>query len=466
MFSRIKSTSPKALSLSPKGLSLFGRTQIECMDRGLFSVNGAKYIIELIRSRRTVTKLILGHNSLSDDGCVLLFSFLSSPVGRKYPITEITLNANAIGNRGLAAIAVYLVGNTKLSELFLQDNMFTPDPETVVQFAAAINQSHLRLLSLTTNRSLSDAFARLFFPAISSRFLQELHLSAVGLTYRSAPDIADYITSPDRCRLHTLKFNGNTLAFRGVRAIIRAIERANFSLTVVEMYSNSIVSGLDSEDIDGELQPSSSEAWKDMEKLLKQVMRRNSDFKKETGKEALRLLRYSRTVLLHSKQQFDYENSPSPASTIGFPFRDLPTEIRLHILSYLAPLLSAAQRARIYTYASVPSTLPALLPSLTGPSLALSGKNPEPSVFSVCVPDPSVTLGFSSPPKALPTSPVWTIHDTGSPGGGCPPGKCMDRNSLLCHLEQQRTAWLEHVGCLHYDPGPELDTQKSITTEY
>ncbi|GAV99779.1 RNI-like protein [Lentinula edodes] len=94
------------------------------MDSGLRSVAGAKHIIELILSRRMVTKLILGNNTLSDDGCILLFTFLSSPLGRRYPISEISLNANRIGDRGLAAIAAYLVENTTLTELFLQDVSF------------------------------------------------------------------------------------------------------------------------------------------------------------------------------------------------------------------------------------------------------------------------------------------------------------------------------------------------------
>ncbi|KAJ4490268.1 hypothetical protein J3R30DRAFT_3420358 [Lentinula aciculospora] len=444
-FSRTKS-SPE------KGLSLSGRTQIDCMDRDLRSVNGAKRIIELILSRRNVTKLILGHNALSDDGCVLLFAFLSSPLGRKYPIAEISLNANSIGDRGLTAISAYLIDNTTLIELFLQDNLFTSDSMTVTRFAHAINQSRLRVLSLTTNRALADDFCRLFFPALRSRHLQELHLSAIGLTRHAAPYIADYIASADRCRLHTLKCNGNGLAYSGVRTIIRAIERANSSLTVVELYSNNIASGHDSEDTEDdagrETQAYNPEAWKDTEKLLKQVLGRNTHLKKETWREALQLLVYSRAVLLRSsKAPFNYDDfANSPASTTSFPFKRLPTEIQLHILSFLSPTLSPSQRARIYTYASSPSTLLPLLPSLSSRSTSFT----EPAVFSMCVPDPSVNMGSSGNARA---SPVWPVND--SANGGCAPGKCMGRRSLLCHLEQRRTSWLDQVGCLAYDPGTE-----------
>ncbi|KAJ3998789.1 hypothetical protein F5050DRAFT_1668689 [Lentinula boryana] len=435
-YSRSKSSPSKALSLS-------GRTQIECMDRGLRSVNGAKHIIELINSRRTVTKLLLSHNILSDDGCVLLFTFLSSPLGRKCPIAEISLNANSIGNRGLAAISAYLIDNNTLTELFLQDNLFTSDPKTVTQFAHAINQSHLRLLSLTTNRSLADDFCRLFLPALRSRYLHELHLSAIGLTYSSAPYIAEYITSTDRCQLHTLKCNGNHLTFRGVRMIIRAIERANFCLAAVELYANNILSGPDSEDTDddvtGMTQGYNPNAWKDVEKLLKQVLGRNTHLKKETWREALQLLVYSRAVLLSSKEPLNDGSATLTVPITGFCFNHFPIEIQLHILSFLSPTLCSSQRARIFTYASSTSTLPPLLPPLASTSFVRSA---EPAVFSMCVPDPLVTMGFTTPP-------VWTVNNLGD--RGCAPGKCMGRRSLLCHLEQRRMTWLEQVGCLAYD---------------
>ena len=75
----------------------------------------------MITSRATVTKLILGHNSLADDGCVVLFQFLTSNAGNRHPITEISLNANRIGDQGLLAIGEYLCNNTTLKELFLQN---------------------------------------------------------------------------------------------------------------------------------------------------------------------------------------------------------------------------------------------------------------------------------------------------------------------------------------------------------
>jgi hypothetical protein len=74
----------------------------------------------MISTRRAVTKLILGHNNLGNVGTNVLFRFLESSLGRKYPIAEISLNSNGIRNEGLLAISRYLKGNEELNELFLQ----------------------------------------------------------------------------------------------------------------------------------------------------------------------------------------------------------------------------------------------------------------------------------------------------------------------------------------------------------
>ena len=83
--------------------------------------SGAQAVIKQILARRAVTKLILNHNDLGDAGCEELFGFLSSDVGCKYKISQISLNSNGIGNRGLLAISRYLRDNVALKELFLQN---------------------------------------------------------------------------------------------------------------------------------------------------------------------------------------------------------------------------------------------------------------------------------------------------------------------------------------------------------
>jgi len=360
------------------------RSHIESLDAGLTSVNGALEIIAEMRSRQLVTKLILGHNELGDEGCEVLFGFLDSEEGRRYPIAEISLNSNGIGDRGLEAITQYLTGNSTLKELFLQNNSFTGNAEGFVAFAQAINSSHLETLSLTTNPKLSDSFIEQFLHRLDSSHLREMQLSVIGVTQASAPHFAEYISS-SRCRLSSLKVNGNRLGVRGARMIIRALQRHNFTLTKLEMYAN----GLADADASSETTASDDDIavraglsiWHEAQKELDRLLLRNLHLKRTTEREALVLLKYARTVLLRPKSDgsstslalvpssmdslFSSILSSSVDHAPTFPFTRLPTELQLHVLSFLAPTLSTAQRIRIYTYAASPATLPPLLPSLS-----------------------------------------------------------------------------------------------------
>ncbi|KAK0495904.1 RNI-like protein [Armillaria luteobubalina] len=379
----------------PAKALLSTRGFIDRMDDGLTAVEGAQDVISMITSRRTVTKLILGHNKLIFCG------------GRKYRITEISLNSNEIGDRGLLAIATYLDGNQHLTDLFLQNNLFSGDPSVIETFTNSINSSHLEMLSLTTNNALSDNFVGAFFSILRSIYLKELHVSATGITRRSAPHIVSYISSPERCHLRIFKCNGNALGHSAVKRVIGAIDKSNFVLSNVELYSNHMATESDDDDTS-----SDDTDWKELESKLRLILLRNAHLKRMAEKEALGLLRYSRTLLL-----------PTKSSALC----TLPTEIQLHILSFLAPTLSSTQHINVCTFASTCTTLPPLLPKLNGGELKM------------CLPDPSQEFTDCG-------SKVWEVRGT---TGGCASGKC--RGAVLCHKEQQRTRWLDTVGCSAYD---------------
>ncbi|KAI1783310.1 hypothetical protein LXA43DRAFT_931483 [Ganoderma leucocontextum] len=466
---------PVRKSAAPK-VSLASRSHIESMDAGLSSVSGAQEVIKQILARRSVTKLILGHNDLGDSGCEELFGFLNSDTGRNYKITHISLNSNRIGNRGLLAISRYLRDNTLLKELFLQNNAFTGNSDVAVVFVLAVNASHLETLSLTTNPKLTDTFAAHFLPLLDAPHLGEIHLSVVGLTRVCASHIIEYITSP-RCQLHTLKANGNNLRIRAVRSIVRAVRRANYTLIRLEMHANGLT-GL-SDDSDSSSSENEDQAkgsitsWKDIEKELKQILTRNTVLKHQVEKEALVLLRHSRPLLLRSKGHDSHGTVPfttdsrwhmdssagslfsaigqplalSPPSTPAakveaFPFLQLPTELQLYTLSFLAPILSNAQRIRIFTYASDPSTLPPLLPCLTSGG----GCIPDPANLQFSIED---TMPSQSPLGMGPGGGVQLRKRVGGPASGCAGGKCM--GGVLCRREAERAQWLASVRCTAFE---------------
>lgn len=177
---------------------------------------------------------------------------------------------------------------------------------------------------------------------------------------------------------------------------------------------------------------------KDAERALRGVLMRNNYWKRQTEKEALALLRYSRPLLMRRKSSpitvspSRQTSPPLRTATSLFPFYALPNELKLCILGLLAPSLSSAQRMRIYNYASDSSTLPSLLPPLRRDP----GKG--------CLADPSSLLGASV---------GFQVMSPNGSGQRCADGKCMGAgNSLVCRREEERNRFLEAMGCCAYEP--------------
>ncbi|KAG6873673.1 hypothetical protein C0995_012607 [Termitomyces sp. Mi166 len=410
----------------------------------------AQKIIDLIENRRVVYTLLLSHNELGDEGCVTLFDFLSSAKGRRYPISEVQIGSNRLGNTSLLAISNYLKNNIHLRCLDLPNNAFIGDEAITSAFVHAINSSRLEILNLASNSSLSDTFISSFLPSLNSCFLRDLNLTATGLTEASVVHIANYVSS-DCCYLSAFSGNSNFLGNTGIQAIYGAL-CSNYRLTTVSVFANH--SGINSE-LD---EPTRVETQR-IQRCLKVLVTRNKCLNKQTRIDALRLLRYSRPLLLRSagKEDKSFVTSapcdqpcsclpvprgradPPSSSSSSSSLLKLPTEIIHHILSFLAPNLSSAQRIRVFQYASSASTLPQLLPCL--PGSGSHGPN-----HTICVPDPS-NIEFGDAGK------IWKIGGGGvGVGGGCASGKCLGAsNSLVCHREQDRATWLFAVRCDAYE---------------
>ena len=213
------------------------------------------------------------------------------------------------------------------------------------------------------NRRLSDSFIEIFLPALKSLHLRDLFISGLNITPRSYSHIVDYLSSPTRCRLRSFNCNGNTFGLRGVRSIIEAIQQHNHIVSIIELHANQNSEGVlekDEETHDGPPWQRDFDAWKASEALLSRVLTRNKLLKRETERQALRLLRYSRPLLLHTLPSPTVLSSTTHVQGAS-PFLSLPIEIRQYILSFFGPTLSIAQRIRIFIYASSFSTLPPLL---------------------------------------------------------------------------------------------------------
>lgn len=264
------------------------------------------------------------------------------------------------------------------THLICLKNEFSGHPTTATILADAVNASQLEILSLTSNRHMSDSFVGTFLPALTSNRLRELHLSAMNITRLSLPHIIEYISSK-RCKLNVFKCNGNILGWHGVRSIIEAVRDHNYSLTTLELHSNYLLDATTIDDT-GTNQEISGDVWKECLQSIHFIVSRNEQLGRETRRQALRLLRYARPVLLHPQSNSAEYNqlSQTPLNVTNvkqsnFSFGNLPLEIQLYILSFISPILSPRQRSNIFNYAASPSTLPSLLPKLTGSTTSRRG---------------------------------------------------------------------------------------------
>jgi hypothetical protein len=263
-------------------------------------------------------------------------------------------------------------------------NLFQGEDDVVPFFTSAINSSRLTKLVLSTHASLSDTFVSSFLPSLDSPHLRELHLSMVGLTRKSLPYITSYIESRRSHPLNLLKLNGNRLGYRSLGKIIQTIECHNFSLVNLEVYGNRSsdgpTSGSSSNDEGNSL-------WSSIQADLTRLLLRNNHLKNMVEHQALTLLWCARPILLRSSRPSLSVNTSPAHSKLSAPtgsqditsqekcdlpaqnqhksapcLPTLPVELQLYILSFIAPCLSTAQRLRVFSYCSNPSTLPQLFP--------------------------------------------------------------------------------------------------------
>lgn len=206
--------------------------------------------------------------------------------------------------------------------------------------------------------------------------MSELVISLVGLTSASAPALTAYCSSPRARALESFQCNGNALGTRVMDSLSEALCKSNFTLLKLSLYEN--VNGKE------------MVRRKLCRDKLEQLVLRNELLRRKVHEEAFALLSYARVLLFKSTQRTNSRlrhsasqlplkltrvpvllsyarvlflklihrtkslsrHSAGPVS----PFLALPTELQQHILTFLAPTLSAAQHARVFNYATNPST--------------------------------------------------------------------------------------------------------------
>ncbi|KAF8966769.1 hypothetical protein BDZ97DRAFT_600892 [Flammula alnicola] len=456
------------------------------------------------RFPRSLTSLELNDVQMGDLGFRALVEWLQSlhtedeALGRnrndcEHPLTKLHLRFNEIQ------------GTSNLAEAFVSALSFaTP--------GSGMPSSSLSSLVLSNN-PLSSSFRQTFFSLLLNLpSLRQLHLTMTGLTTADARVLATYIGDQEgRCKLIELYASANNMGYKGVRAVVKAIRHC-WTMEKVELYSNGMEGEADGDEDEGDEDGahsgdmsqseddliSSREAimsfsvgsgcgWASLEQNLKRTLARNVFLKRQTAKQALMLLKYSRLMLQQkgsgqstpsgpiartpSCEDSDYSPQqvpssglidtpvlsglPKPSSSPPSSFSYLPTEVQLSILSHLAPLLTSVQRIRIFEYAVNPETLPTLrlcLPSFGGSSQQKL-RIPDPKA-----PTPDSTASAATGIGTRSGKKVGSLRRNGRGGAAghrhsSVSVSWMGCNCVVCQRQSYQQKWLELVGCDVYDPG-------------
>ncbi|KJA16063.1 hypothetical protein HYPSUDRAFT_58460 [Hypholoma sublateritium FD-334 SS-4] len=420
--------------------------------------------INYLRSSPTQRLCAISHTPLFDDGCEVLFRWLTAgdDVSSQQVLTALQNDIE-----GTADIAEALISSLQIPSL--------PIAQT----------SALSALVLSNN-PLSPAFKSTLFALLPNLpSLRLLHLSMTNITPVDALALAAYI-SDERCQLAELHANANTMGYAGARAVVCAVSRC-WTMERVDLYSNAtedpaVDAADDGQDQDysrlalhevvslhnaiGAYAPGSGCSWTGLQTKLKYHLAQHTCLKHAAASEARQLLKYARIMLRNARPApaptrevcADCEctaaaASPSPLTSaegsqahtpVASSFSALPTELQLHILSALAPTLSSAQHLRVIAYASDTRTLPALRLCLPLAPLSRGGG---------CVADPGALGYAATATRGLSDragKKVGSLRRRGT--HACASGSCMGRGSVVCQRETARDEWLTRVGCDRYDP--------------
>lgn len=276
-----------------------------------------------------------------------------------------------------------------------------------MRVAEKLNASRLAKLSLASNPLHTPAVCTLF-EMLDAPHLRALHLSACQITSDLVPSLCAFLRSPRSQRLQLLELNGNMLGRAGVTAVLDAVEDANFSLSRIGLFANSVrrwaadgeggiaggvggaedggvglggpegagqadTSALDARETAGDPDPETEDpndpasmAWQIGERLPA-LQKRNAALWRRTRLAALRCLAPAR-MILHARAPSDAETAqrvlatadPASAPAPVFRLMDLPPELRLLVARHCsgdAYALSDAQWVRIRAHAERRETL-------------------------------------------------------------------------------------------------------------
>ncbi|KAL1409014.1 hypothetical protein Q8F55_005838 [Vanrija albida] len=217
-------------------------TILSFVGRNLVGVAAANRILQQVTLEKEHLKAPL--NALGNAGTVALVRgleakrllFSNDVPTKQWGLVEINVADNDIGDEGLLNAIKYASDDHKMRMMYVQSNKITLGGG-VDEFVEHLDRSHLNVLVLANNVLLSTAAIRLF-ETINAPHLHNLCLASCRLVPSCVPAIAEFLLSPRAKNLRELQLQENYLGRDGMKTIIDAIDKGNFTLEKVLLYEN------------------------------------------------------------------------------------------------------------------------------------------------------------------------------------------------------------------------------------
>ena len=222
------------------------------------TIEGVELISEIVRTNKTLQKLDLSNNKLSDDGTITI----SDGLKNNTTLLELNISHNNITNKAIKNITEFIQVNTTLKKLDLSYNILSDDGATLISSCLKCNNllelniSHnnitnkaiknitefiqvnttLKKLDLSYN-ILSDDGATLISSCLKCNNLLELNISHNGITDKGTKEIAEAIEIS--LTLQNIDISRNHISVEGLVYFMEAVKN-NCTLQVVNITHNNV----------------------------------------------------------------------------------------------------------------------------------------------------------------------------------------------------------------------------------
>ncbi|KAK4686808.1 hypothetical protein P7C73_g3309, partial [Tremellales sp. Uapishka_1] len=317
-----------------------------------------------------IRRVDVSHNLLGSEGTISLFRGLSqmrqrrnqTHVNEVWGLTEINLGCNSLGDEALDTILGYAKKDVCLRKLLVPVNEIRLE-NNLDSIVNSLNSSLLSDFSLTNNANLHPPSAARLFATLHNPNLHSLHLSACNLGPSLAGPIAEFLTSPRSRNLDVLELNANGFGVEGVRRIIGAIEKSNFTILQLGLFANDprrMVQEADDGNIREQVGEDETVSLNyEVSERLPLLLQRNRLLTKRIKAAAGRVIAPAR-IILNARDLNEEEIARGVIRDIGldsgsgrprpFPLLELPPEVRLLIIKHCSrdpEAISENQYARL-----------------------------------------------------------------------------------------------------------------------